>query len=351
MGGALVREPKVFLFDDRCRISTPRCARRCASRSSASTSGSAPTIIYVTHDQVEAMTLADKIVVMNGGHIEQVGDPPDAVPAAGEPLRRRLHRLAENELLSGETLADETACMPTSATASEIEMPGSARRHIGPYAGRDVEIGIRPEHLLDGESDQLRRHRHGRHHRRGRTPGLTSLITFVLGGTSYTAIGDIAADAPARRAGAAQGGGEDIYLIDPETAGWFIPADTIQPLSASRSNQGNTSRCFIDHRTYTFQPLKMGKWLALYEEYALPVQLEISRQSDRLLSDRDRHAQSGGASLGLSDLNDRARRRAEMARIRPGTISCARTRNSRRCCTRNPRSSFPSSSRRCNKAA
>ena len=75
MGRALVREPKVFLFDEplsnldaalraQMRIEIKRIHQRLRT-----------TIIYVTHDQVEAMTLADKIVVMNGGHIEQVGDP------------------------------------------------------------------------------------------------------------------------------------------------------------------------------------------------------------------------------------------------------------------------------------
>jgi energy-coupling factor transporter ATP-binding protein EcfA2 len=54
-------------------------------------------MIYVTHDQVEAMTMADKIVVLNAGNIEQVGSPLDLYTGR-QPLRRRLHRLAEDEL-------------------------------------------------------------------------------------------------------------------------------------------------------------------------------------------------------------------------------------------------------------
>ena len=56
------------------------------------------TMIYVTHDQVEAMTLADKIVVLNAGRVEQVGCAARALPQPQEPLRRRLHRLAADEL-------------------------------------------------------------------------------------------------------------------------------------------------------------------------------------------------------------------------------------------------------------
>ena len=52
------------------------------------------TMIYVTHDQVEAMTMADKIVVLNAGNIEQVGSPMELYRSPEEPLRRRLHRLA-----------------------------------------------------------------------------------------------------------------------------------------------------------------------------------------------------------------------------------------------------------------
>ena len=54
-------------------------------------------MIYVTHDQVEAMTLADKIVVLNAGRIEQVGAPMELYNKPGQQLRRRLHRLAADE--------------------------------------------------------------------------------------------------------------------------------------------------------------------------------------------------------------------------------------------------------------
>ena len=52
------------------------------------------TVVYVTHDQVEAMTLADRIVIMRDGHIEQVGTPDGGVQPPGHHLRRHLHRLA-----------------------------------------------------------------------------------------------------------------------------------------------------------------------------------------------------------------------------------------------------------------
>jgi ABC-type sulfate/molybdate transport systems ATPase subunit len=55
-------------------------------------------MIYVTHDQVEAMTLADKIVVLRAGRVEQVGTPLEPLRQSRQPVRCRLHRLAADEL-------------------------------------------------------------------------------------------------------------------------------------------------------------------------------------------------------------------------------------------------------------
>ena len=65
------------------------------------------TMIYVTHDQVEAMTMADRIVVLRGGRIEQTGAPLALYNAPAQPLRRRVHRLAADELRAGETRGRE----------------------------------------------------------------------------------------------------------------------------------------------------------------------------------------------------------------------------------------------------
>ena len=113
MGRAIVRDPKVFLFDEplsnldaKLRVQMRTEIKRLRERV-------ATTTIYVTHDQVEAMTLADRIVILNHGRIEQIGTPEDvydrpastfvagfigappmnllpaaALPAAGRPSER-----------------------------------------------------------------------------------------------------------------------------------------------------------------------------------------------------------------------------------------------------------------------
>ena len=65
------------------------------------------TMIYVTHDQVEAMTLADKIVVLQGGIIAQAGTPLELYHHPGESVCRRLHRLAQDELSGRRAVASD----------------------------------------------------------------------------------------------------------------------------------------------------------------------------------------------------------------------------------------------------
>ena len=100
MGRAIVRDPQVFLFDE--PLSNLDAKLRVAMRSEIKELHLRlkTTSIYVTHDQIEAMTMGDQIVVMRDGRIEQAG-APGAVRPAGQPVRRRLHRLAGHELPAG----------------------------------------------------------------------------------------------------------------------------------------------------------------------------------------------------------------------------------------------------------
>ncbi|MFV0358439.1 ABC transporter ATP-binding protein [Tropicimonas sp.] len=75
MGRAIVRDPKVFLFDEPLSNLDAKLRVQMRAEIKALHARLGSTIIYVTHDQVEAMTLADKIVVLNGGNIEQIGAP------------------------------------------------------------------------------------------------------------------------------------------------------------------------------------------------------------------------------------------------------------------------------------
>ena len=98
LGRALVREPKVFLMDEplsnldaKLRVQTRGEIKHLQEQVGTTT-------VYVTHDQVEAMTMGDRVAVMSEGVLEQVGDPADGVRAARERVRGRVHRLPVDEL-------------------------------------------------------------------------------------------------------------------------------------------------------------------------------------------------------------------------------------------------------------
>jgi multiple sugar transport system ATP-binding protein len=97
MGRAIVRDPQVFLFDE--PLSNLDAKLRVAMRTEIKELHQRlkTTSIYVTHDQIEAMTMADQIVVMRDGLVEQMGDAAATLRPAGEHLRRGLHRLAGDE--------------------------------------------------------------------------------------------------------------------------------------------------------------------------------------------------------------------------------------------------------------
>ncbi|MEL6571806.1 MAG: sn-glycerol-3-phosphate ABC transporter ATP-binding protein UgpC [Pseudomonadota bacterium] len=138
MGRAIVRHPKVFLFDEPLSNLDAKLRTQMRAEIKRLHNRLGVTSIYVTHDQVEAMTLADRIVVMNDGRIEQVGTPmelfnnPANIFVAGflgsPPMNQVKGTLTETGARIGET---------------ELKITGAVNGH----AGRDVIVGIRPEHV------------------------------------------------------------------------------------------------------------------------------------------------------------------------------------------------------------
>ena len=74
---------------------------RCASEIARLQHRLGTTTVYVTHDQTEAMTLGDRVVVLRAGEAQQIGTPEELYDQPGEPVRRGVHRIARDELLPG----------------------------------------------------------------------------------------------------------------------------------------------------------------------------------------------------------------------------------------------------------
>jgi multiple sugar transport system ATP-binding protein len=152
IGRAIVREPRAFLFDEplsnldaalrvQMRVEIARLHRRLDA-----------TMVYVTHDQVEAMTLADRIVVLNGGRVEQVGTPlalyhqPCNLFVAGFIGSPRMNFVAG-------TVVDDAGAL---AIDLGVETRFAAPPATGLQAGQPVTVGLRPEHLLAGTDGDVR---------------------------------------------------------------------------------------------------------------------------------------------------------------------------------------------------
>lgn len=144
MGRAIVRDPQVFLFDEPLSNldAKLRVTMRVEIKELHQRLGT--TIVYVTHDQIEAMTMADKIVVMQNGHIEQVGSPLELYDSPtntfvagfiGSPAMNMIKASVSIDPIAGPQALIGKACLNLPAVASL-------------KAGQAILIGIRPENLL-----------------------------------------------------------------------------------------------------------------------------------------------------------------------------------------------------------
>ncbi len=150
MGRAIVRDPKVFLFDEPLSNLDAKLRVQMRTEIKKVHQKVRTTTVYVTHDQVEAMTLADRVVVMNGGLIEQVGTPNDLYhfPATrfvagfiGSPAMNFIPCKLEAAAGGLRVKLSEAIAFPVPANRVE-----RYKAHLG--AGK-LLFGIRPEHLIE----------------------------------------------------------------------------------------------------------------------------------------------------------------------------------------------------------
>ena len=149
IGRAIVREPKIFLFDE--PLSNLDAELRVGMRAEIAQLHRRlkTTMIYVTHDQVEAMTMADKIVVLRSGEVEQVGAPLE------------LYNHPANQFVAGFIGSPRMNFLTGRATGPgadgvTVEVPGVGSFHTRALtqdaAGQELTIGIRPEHVRLGHA-------------------------------------------------------------------------------------------------------------------------------------------------------------------------------------------------------
>jgi ABC-type sugar transport system ATPase subunit len=153
MGRAIVRDPKVFLFDEplsnldaqlraEMRVEIKKLHQRFRN-----------TVVYVTHDQVEAMTLADRIAVMKGGHVEQLGTPDEIYNRPGTTFVAGF---------TGSPPMNFARCAVSEDGASivldggvRLSAPGERLPMLARLKGRAMTFGLRPEHISAGGGDPV----------------------------------------------------------------------------------------------------------------------------------------------------------------------------------------------------
>jgi multiple sugar transport system ATP-binding protein len=155
MGRAIVRNPKVFLFDEPLSNLDAKLRVQMRTEIKKVHRQVTTTTVYVTHDQVEAMTLADRVVVMNHGLIDQIGTPYEVYHAPqtkfvagfiGSPTMNLLPcRLVENGGGLSVRLADWLS----------FPVPGSRAARYRPHVGGELTFGLRPEHITEVRGGEL----------------------------------------------------------------------------------------------------------------------------------------------------------------------------------------------------
>jgi len=153
MGRAIVRNPKVFLFDEPLSNLDAKLRVQMRTEIKKIHQQVTTTTVYVTHDQVEAMTLADRVVIMNAGRIDQIGTPHEVYHTPktqfvagfiGSPTMNMLPcRLVENGNGLTVRLSDWLS----------FPVPPSRVDRYRPQVGSELTFGLRPEHIIEWRGD------------------------------------------------------------------------------------------------------------------------------------------------------------------------------------------------------
>ncbi|NDV02449.1 sn-glycerol-3-phosphate ABC transporter ATP-binding protein UgpC [Pseudoroseicyclus sp. CLL3-39] len=172
MGRALVREPALFLFDEPLSNLDAKLRVEMRAEIKRIHAATGATIVYVTHDQIEAMTMATRIVVLKGGHVQQIGTPEE------------IYDRPANTFVADFMGAPPMNLIPARRAPGGLDLGGThLAMELPPGTPEEVTLGLRPEHLsLATGAPDLRLEA-----RMIENTGAEAYVTLDLGGATLTA--------------------------------------------------------------------------------------------------------------------------------------------------------------------
>ena len=238
MGRAIVREPEAFLMDEPLSNLDAKLRVQMRTELSRLQNRLGTTTVYVTHDQVEAMTLGDRVAVMRKGAVQQVGSPRELYQ---EPVNLFVAGFIGSPAMNflPAELSDNRVTLPM----ADFEMPAELRERLGRQGGGHLIAGVRPEHFEDAAlvGDSLR---HG--------PTFKARIDVIewMGSELYAYFGVRGADAATR----------EMHQLAPDLETADLPGGGGESVvarldAASKVREGEEAELWLDaRRVHLFDP-------------------------------------------------------------------------------------------------
>ncbi len=218
MGRAIVRNPKVFLFDEPLSNLDAKLRVQMRTEIKKVHQTVRTTTVYVTHDQVEAMTLADRVVVMNHGVIEQVGPPQELYHHPATRFVAGFIGSPGMNFLPCRVEGASNALAVRLSDAISLPIPAARLDRYGPYKDRKMILGIRPEHLAEThEGSKANMEPMSALVDVTEPMGMETLVHFFIDGTPVCARVDPTVRAEPGEVMPLSADMSNMHLIDPET--------------------------------------------------------------------------------------------------------------------------------------
>jgi len=156
LGRAIVRKPKVFLFDEPLSNLDAKLRVQMRTEISKLHHSLQATMIYVTHDQTEAMTMGDKIVVLKDGVVNQIDSPLQLYDYPANKFVAGFIGSPSMNFIEGKIISDQGLCFKSNKSSLNLKLSSNYDKKLNGYLNKAVWLGIRPEDIYDSATTTIR---------------------------------------------------------------------------------------------------------------------------------------------------------------------------------------------------